>query len=309
MNVVVTGGTGFIGSHVVKVLSDNGHTVTILARNADKVPMLQQLPGVSVVACTMNDFVEIEKQLTGKDAMIHIALNYKEGAYAMASEDTLQSVYLFEKAAQAGVKKIIYTSSTAVVDFVYMTEYGAKEFEGRKLNEEYKHRPATYYGATKASCEMYLHALSHEYDVQCNIIRPGYVFGNPIVEGASVQPDTRFRDIVISALKGDEITVTANDGTQFLWAEDIAQVYYKLLVSNLNREIFFALAQNNYTWEEIVKMVIAKTHSNSKLIVLPNAIQTPAQFDVSKLNDKLGLSFTDGWRKIEKHIDYIVDSI
>jgi UDP-glucose 4-epimerase len=50
MKIFLTGGTGFIGSYVVKELSDHGHSVEVLARNPNKVPSLADLPGVKITA-------------------------------------------------------------------------------------------------------------------------------------------------------------------------------------------------------------------------------------------------------------------
>ena len=59
-------------------------------------------------------------------------------------------------------------------------------------------RPASY-GATKRATEAYLMAATHRTAMRGNIVRPGYTFGNPVVPGATMQSDTRFKDIVANA--------------------------------------------------------------------------------------------------------------
>jgi len=213
MNVLLTGGTGFIGSHIAKQLSEDGHKVTIMARNANKIPALKKLQGIEIIQASLSNFEMVESLVRGKDAVIHVALDYKDGAVNMLEHDTLGSVHLLEAAAKAGVEQIIYTSSTATCDFIYMTDYGRQSMAGKTIDEEFKPRPASFYGATKAATEMYAMALSHEYKIRVNIIRPGYIFGNPALEGAPTQPDSRFKDYVTKIKNNETVSVSHNDGT------------------------------------------------------------------------------------------------
>jgi len=311
MKILLTGGTGFIGSHIAKQLSDDGHHITIMARSANKIPALKLLPGIEIVQASLSNFEMVETLVRGKDAVIHVALDYCDGAVNMLEHDTLGSVHLFESAAKAGVEQIIYTSSTATCDFIYMTDYGRTNYSGVTLDEEFKPRPTTFYGATKAATEMYLMALGHEYNIRINIIRPGYIFGNPVIEGAPSQPDSRFKDLVSKIKNNQDVTVAKNDGTQFLSAKSIAKVYSKLLVSNLNRETFFVLGSKFISWERICQSLITEIGSTSTLTVEgnPNDGKTPEDFQtfgVTKLEKILGFSFNNEWTHIQEHVHYFL---
>ena len=306
MNILLTGGTGFIGSNVLKLFSDKGHTVTVMARNTDQVPALKHLPGVSIVKAGIHDYDAIKDLVKGKDAVVHIALDYADGAVNMLKHDTLGSVNLFEESGKAGVKQIIYTSSTATLDFLYMTEYGWKNFGGKTVDENTKPYPTTCYGATKAASEVYLMAVSHEQNLRVNIIRPGYIFGNPVVPGADSQPDQRFRSIVESAKRGEDVNVVKNDGTQFLSANHIAQVYDAVLNDNCQRETYFALGSKFISWEEIAQYAISSLKSKSKLIVEDKGYSPGYNmFGVSKIEKTYGLNFNNEWDMIKEHVDYL----
>ena len=144
----------------------------------------------------LSDRALLESLVAGKDAVIHVALKYdeKRPGWQVLMDDTLPTVFLAEAAAGAGVGRFIYTSSTACNDSVYS---GPPEYRDRiKLaTTATKQRPATFYGATKAASENFLMALAHLSKMKINIVRPGYAFGNPAIEGGSIEGDIRFRNI------------------------------------------------------------------------------------------------------------------
>jgi UDP-glucose 4-epimerase len=213
MRIMVTGGTSFIGCHVVRLLAEEGHEITVLARNPDKVPELWSLPSVRCVQGTLTSAGAIAEALRDRDACIHIALGWGDDAVAMADADTRPGIELFQMAADRGVGHLIYTSSVAVFD----TAPG-------RFSDTDPPRPARFYGATKAATEAYLLALAAERALRGNVIRPGYTFGNPAVAGAPIQSMPELPTIAGRAARGEPITVTRNAGLQFVWAGDLAQV-------------------------------------------------------------------------------------
>ncbi len=299
MKIFMTGGMGFIGSYIVKMLIDNGHEVTLLARNPAKVSEFRTMPGISVVKGSLADFDIIEKSLPGHDACIHNALGWGDTPLDMLKNDTLCSVSIFEQAAVSGVKHLIYTSSTAALgDF------------RPDMDEEMKSKPNNYYCATKAASEEYLLAISHNYPIRCNIIRPGYTFGNPVVPGSPMEGDTRFRDIVTSALSGKDIKLIKNDGTQFIWAGDLALIYKAVLESQVNQNIYFGLARDFITWERIAQKATEITGSKSRIVFDEN-IQyddKPNLFTLRKIRQEFGFAF-ENWEKIVEHLQYLAGSL
>lgn len=151
-------------------------------------------------------------------------------------------------------------------------------------------------------------AISHTHDIRCNIIRPGYTFGNPVVEGSYMQSDSRFRDIVKQAKNNEPINITKNDGTQFIWAGDLAKLYSSLLTSNLNRRIFMGLGTEFVTWEEVARYAIQYTGSNSSINLEDKGwIKGEYLFDVSAMEEEFGYKF-DSFEKIKEHVKYIANS-
>jgi NADH dehydrogenase len=71
-HIVVLGGTGFIGSHLVPRLHADGHAITVLSRNRDRHPALRVLPRVRVVTADVHDPATLRRRLEGADAAINL---------------------------------------------------------------------------------------------------------------------------------------------------------------------------------------------------------------------------------------------
>lgn len=294
MEIFLTGGTGFIGSYVVKELIEDGHKVSILARNPEKVSGFLDMDQIELVHGTLYDKNIIKKALQDKDACIHIALGWGDTALDMLEADTLPSVYIFETAAKAGINNMIYTSSTAAVGEIHdiMTEQTAC-------------RPIDFYGATKSATESFFLPMANKYNIRCNVVRPGYTFGNPVVEGASIQSDQRFHDIVRKAKNNETIELIKNDGTQFIWAGDLAKIYLSLLKSNHNREIFFGLSSQFITWEEVARYAVDYLDSRSDILLDDRGWSEGGSiYDVSKIEAEFGFKF-GALNKIKEHVQYL----
>ena len=206
MNIFLTGGTGFIGSHILMKLLAYKHQVTVLARNKNKILALHKIPGIKIIEGSASDYKLVEKSVPGHDACIHVALLWGEpGAYKMLLSDTASSVFIADTAARAGCKHFIYTSSTAVEDYFYMIPENERDDKTKFIPVNYKQKPVTYYGATKAATENFMLAISYQTSMKVNIVRPGYTFGNPAIEGAPVQADNRFKEIAQNAKRNLDI--------------------------------------------------------------------------------------------------------
>jgi UDP-glucose 4-epimerase len=310
MKIILTGGTGFIGSYILNQLLSDGHDVTVLARNANKIQGLHTMKNVRVLEISMTDFDKIPKALIGHDACIHVALNYNaESAFTMLMSDTAPSIFLATEAAKAGIKQFIYTSSIAAHDNIYsisnppiIAETNSHVIATSKLD------PHSYYGATKAATEDFLLGIAGETSMRVTFIKPGYTFGNPVFDGACTQPDRRFHSIVESALKNDDIELTKNDGTHFIWAGDLAKIYSSVLKSDNNRRSYFGLSSEFTSWLQIAEEAKQLCGSSSKIIV--NDLgwgDKPIVFDVSDYKKDFGYTFLP-YPHITEHLKYLIEN-
>jgi dihydroflavonol-4-reductase len=113
---LVTGATGFIGSHVTRLLVERGDDVTVMVRRETKLDALEGLP-VKTVRADIRDRRSVRRAMTGVERLFHIAgttrleLSRQE-LFALNVEG---SMIVLEEALRAGVARAVYTSSVAAI--------------------------------------------------------------------------------------------------------------------------------------------------------------------------------------------------
>jgi dihydroflavonol-4-reductase len=119
LKVFVTGATGFLGSHVARVLAEQGAELRLLVRPTSDLRNLDGLNADRVVG-DLRDSASIEKALSGCDVVFHVAADYRlwvrdpDEMYRSNVEGTRS---LLEAARRQGVRRVVYTSSVATMGF------------------------------------------------------------------------------------------------------------------------------------------------------------------------------------------------
>lgn len=293
MRVFITGATGFIGSWVALRLLHSGHELVALARNREKFPSLFERPNIECLETSLDDSKAIRRALQGCDACIHIALGWGESASEMLLSDTKWSVKLLQAAEAAGVERFIYTSSIAA--------YGP--FSG-EMTEETPTRPDNLYGATKAATEAFVLSMGATSKMRCNVIRPGYTFGNPVLEDGHSQPDRRFYELSESALRGEELEFKRDDGTQFIWAGHLAQMYEAVLMSENNRQIYLGLTDHFTPWGEIYAQCVSAACTQGR-VLWGDDVALTYRFNLDRVESHFGFRF-DSAQAMKDHIGWCV---
>ena len=164
MNVLVTGATGFVGSHLVEALRTRGFQVTALARSQTKAKVLAD-QGVRVVGGDLHDAAALGRAVTGQDVIYHVAglvAARDEAEFLRANRDGTRN--LLEAAERGGQPRFILVSSLAAA--------GPAE-RGRPLTGHETPRPVTAYGRSKLAAEHLVLGSS----LRWSVIRPPIVYG------------------------------------------------------------------------------------------------------------------------------------
>lgn len=173
MRILVTGGAGFIGSHVVDAYVAAGHEVHVVddlslgqPANLNPAALFTQLD-----ICTP-EFLNVVAQIQPEVINHHAAQTSVRLSVSDPLNDcrrnVLGSLQVLEAARQAGVRKVIYISSGGAI-------YG--EPEALPCREDHPIRPDSPYGATKHAPEHYLDIYNRTYGLDFTTLRYGNVYG------------------------------------------------------------------------------------------------------------------------------------
>ena len=119
MRAFVTGATGFLGSHVARVLAEQGAELRLLVRPTSALRNLEGLHADRVVG-DLRDSAPLEKALAGCDVVFHVAADYRlwvRDPDAMYRSNVEGTRSVLEAARKQGVRRVVYTSSVATMGF------------------------------------------------------------------------------------------------------------------------------------------------------------------------------------------------
>jgi dihydroflavonol-4-reductase len=126
MLALVTGATGFLGSHVARVLAEQGAELRLLVRPTSDLRNIADLNADRVTG-DLRDAASMEKALAGCDVVFHVAADYRlwvRDPAEMYGSNVEGTRCLLEAARKQGVRRIVYTSSVATIGFTSGLNHG-----------------------------------------------------------------------------------------------------------------------------------------------------------------------------------------
>ncbi len=243
MRVLVTGGGGFIGSHVVDRLMEDGHTPRIFDLSAS--PYHSPLE-VETFTGSITDPANLDLAMRDCDAVIHLAavadVAHVHADPVLAEEvNTRGTLNVLEAACRAEAGRVVYGSTTWV--YSDCTEQAVDE-------ETPIPAPRHLYTATKLAGETYCAGYAELFELESTVLRFGIPYG-PRARAAGVV--AKFTDL---ALEGKALTI-AGDGSQcrsFIYVEDLAAGIVAALAPEAANRTY------NLSGEEVVTILeIAET--------------------------------------------------
>lgn len=244
MRVLVTGGAGFIGSHVVDRLQARGHQPRIF----DLRPSPYHGDDVDTVIGDLCDLDTTLRAIDGCDAVVHLAAmaDVDEVAKDPARTDRVNTHgthVLLQAARNTGVQRFVYASTI----WVYGDAAGPEAVdEDTPLG-----LPKHFYTATKIAGEMYTTAYGELYGLEWTILRFGIPYG-PRARPAAVVPA-----FTAKALAGQPLTI-AGDGTQsrrFVFVEDLADGVALALHPDAAKRVYNLVGRENTSVRAIARTI------------------------------------------------------
>ncbi len=205
MRALVTGGAGFIGSHLAEALLGAGHEVTViddLSRGRrSQVPAAARFVQADVTENLGGVLGEVRPEIVFHEAAQIDVRRSLSDPLLDTRINVLGTVNLLQACAAVGVRRVVFASSGGAI-------YGDTEMI--PTPESHPQRPASNYGAAKAAAELYGGVCSHVYGVEFVALRYSNVYGprqDPHSEAGVVAIFTE------RLLKGEVPTING-DGTQ-----------------------------------------------------------------------------------------------
>lgn len=168
MKALVTGGSGFIGSHLVEALLQRGYQVTCVVRNSSNLRWLKHLD-LDYLYADLGTIGSAAEQFRGFDYVFHLAGLTKasrEEDFFSVNDGCTRSLLQVIAAENPGLKRFVHVSSLAAT---------GPSTDGRLVDESTLPRPVSAYGRSKLKAEATVHAYGSS--IPYTIIRPPAVYG------------------------------------------------------------------------------------------------------------------------------------
>ncbi|NDJ62558.1 MAG: NAD-dependent epimerase/dehydratase family protein [Chloroflexi bacterium] len=242
MMILVTGGTGFLGRHLVSALCRSQYTVRLLARDPSAHAWLTTYPRVEAVAGDIRDADAVRRAVDGCTHVIHAAGRFRfwGDAETFNAINTLGTQHVVAAALEAQVERFIHVSTIALI--------GQPE---RVVDETHPAQPADAYQQSKYAGEQLALRYHAEHGLPVVVLRPGAFYG-PLGQYAFNRLFFKdpLRGIIMQVNRGRYITFP-------VYIADVAQGIIKALEQGRPGEIY-NICGDSLTHKEAFDIICAE---------------------------------------------------
>ncbi|MBX6331156.1 MAG: NAD(P)-dependent oxidoreductase [Gemmatimonadaceae bacterium] len=303
MNILVTGGAGYVGSSLVPLLLAKGHRVRVLdslLHGGEALLGVWTDPAFEFVKGDVRDAATVQHAVAGMDAVVHLAAIVGDPACArepaLARAVNLEgSLALIEAARRAGVKRFVFASTCS--------NYGKMADPTQYVDERSELRPVSLYAETKVAVEQAMLDAGAANGMAMTPLRFATVFG--------VAPRMRF-DLTVNEFTRDMLTKEklVVFGEQFwrpyVHVRDAARAVAMVLEAPVERvrgHVFnVGSTEQNYQKQQLVELI--KVHAPKAVVEYVHKQEDPRDYRVSfaRIASQLGyqttMSVPDGIREV-----------
>lgn len=307
---MVTGGAGFIGSHLVEALIKKGvYVVSFDDYSAGKASNLDHLRDSGLLTDFKGDVsvaADVREAMQGVDTVFHQAASKKTVCMRDPSRDLEVNgggaLRLLQAAVDLGVEKFVHASTGSV--------YG--EPISFPQNETHRLQPTSYYGVSKLAGESYVKTFAHLFGIDTTVLRYFHVYG-PRQESSDVGGVVSI--FLKKALQNKPLTIHG-DGKQvrsFTWVGDVVEANIRAATQSVaTGKVYNCASGINVTIEELASMVLSLTGIKGEIQFgdeLPGDIR---EFDVDNklITSDLGMQFNKDFAVgLKKTLDWAIDAL
>jgi UDP-glucose 4-epimerase len=241
MKIVVTGGSGFLGTHLCKALLAEGHDVL----NLD----LEPSSAVKTVQLNIMDKSDLSRHFAGAEAVFHLASWIQVGESVEKPEEYIKNnilgtLYVLDAMREQNVKKFLFSSSAAI--------YG--EPVRTPIFEDDRTLPTSPYGMTKLAMEGLVSSYCYSYGMTGVALRYFNLYG----PGENHKPETHAIPRFIRQIMNDEEVTVWGDGSNvrdYIYIEDVVRAHLSALKLESGYHYMNLSGENETTVFEIIQTI------------------------------------------------------
>ena len=251
MNILIAGGAGEVGGHLVRDLTRRGHSVRILDRAKKTATFRNAIRG------DLSDPAAVRAAVEGMDAVINLAWSFADDAATIFGDDIKGHVHLLEAACACKVKSYVYTSTATV--YGRAVQHPVTEAHPCLIADARKPLYALGKYAAEELCQYYFRTRG----LATAILRFWWVYGATI--GGS-----NLRDLVRKAIQNQPLEMVPDAGGAFLTMSDLARAVELSMSSPVAAGRIYNVGSLFMTWKEIGEIIIGLTGSKSEVKMIPS---------------------------------------
>ena len=309
MNILVTGGAGFIGTHLVEKFIDKQHKVIVidnlLTGSKKNLEYFFDSENFSFIEFDVQNHIEVAEDL---DYVLHLASPASPKAYAQHPISTLKagSIGTINTLGLAKAKnaKYLLTSTSEIYGDPLVSPQPESYWGNVNPNGT-----RSMYDEAKRFAEAAVSSYNRIYDLDTRILRLFNTYGPKM----KINDGRVVTNFIYQAITGNDITIygQGNQTRSFCYIDDTVSGILKAMESD-NSEVFNIGNPNEITILQLAEKIIELTNSNSeiKFVKLPEDDPMQRKPDISKANNKLNwfpeVSLEDG---LKKTIEWVENSI
>lgn len=259
MRVLITGATGFVGSHLVAALAGRGAEIRALVRRTSRTTQLEHL-GVERIEGGLDDVAALQRAVEGVDVVFHLAAltaARNEAEYERTNLGGTQRLLDAIAAAAERPRRLVYLSSLAAVGPCR---------NGRPVGRDDICEPLTAYGRTKLAGERACLAAGELIDTV--VLRP------PAVYGPRDREMLRFFRLAARGLL--PIPTGPDRSVQLVHVTDLAEAALHAAVAPAARGIYHVAEPRAYLWEEVAELFGQALGRRVRIVKVPAVLVTAA---------------------------------
>ena len=309
MNILVTGGAGFIGTHLVEKFIDKQHKVIVidnlLTGSKKNLEYFFDSENFSFIEFDVQNHIEVAEDL---DYVLHLASPASPKAYTQYPINTLKagSIGTINTLGLAKAKnaKYLLTSTSEIYGDPLVSPQPESYWGNVNPNGT-----RSMYDEAKRFAEAAVSSYNRTYDLDTRILRLFNTYGPKM----KINDGRVVTNFIYQAITGNDITIygQGNQTRSFCYIDDTVSGILKAMESD-NSEVFNIGNPNEITILQLAEKIIELTNSKSeiKFVKLPEDDPMQRKPDISKANNKLDwfpkVSLEDG---LKKTIEWVENSI